>query len=493
MTEYTFIDGKNYHVGEMARKIRKGQRIGLSGLGYNIHRELYKFYLQSAYCKACLVDGRLAALWGVIGTLASNRGFVWMTVTEEAMKYPVKMVKETRRQLEIISETYGKLETILLDSDDVAKNFAKFMGFEIGRIGYYVPDGYSGVRFAGNSDGKLAKGGDESFILFGLPRSRTKWLSEFLSYGKWNCHHDLPVYSESLGEILDTLGKPHSGSSETGLVRAYFAIREKYPNIKIVVVLRPWQEVKKSAADIGWNIPDWYLIEEEGYLKKLANMPNVVTVGFDELNYFSGCEAVFSHCLGKKLFPEWFEKFRAQNIQIDMADRFQRLVKNNEKILSIFDEAKNKITVQVEGFEAFFADSEEIIELHKAESWGDEELQSDFNVVMARQYDQSGNLLIVTARIGWKIIGYIVFLIGPSFSTTGILVGYQNAFFVQKEYRGRLGIKIRNLAKEELKKKGADHLILKSGLWGDGPRLKAFYLREGAEFMGEVYRLKLGK
>ena len=53
------------------------------------------------------------------------------------------------------------------------------------------------------------------FIVYALPRSRTFWLSKFLSYGGWACDHDEAVRLRGLDDMQSSLDIPMRGSVET--------------------------------------------------------------------------------------------------------------------------------------------------------------------------------------------------------------------------------------------------------------------------------------
>ena len=55
------------------------------------------------------------------------------------------------------------------------------------------------------------------FLIYALPRSRTYWLSKFLSYGDWVCGHDQIRYFRTIDDIKGWLNLPATGSAETGI------------------------------------------------------------------------------------------------------------------------------------------------------------------------------------------------------------------------------------------------------------------------------------
>lgn len=71
-----------------------------------------------------------------------------------------------------------------------------------------------------------------TFFVLALPRSRTAWLANFLTYGDLFCHHDGLEGVSSLEEYRDKVtGK---GDSNTGLVM--FNFKKHFPDAKVIII-----------------------------------------------------------------------------------------------------------------------------------------------------------------------------------------------------------------------------------------------------------------
>jgi L-amino acid N-acyltransferase YncA len=110
---------------------------------------------------------------------------------------------------------------------------------------------------------------------------------------------------------------------------------------------------------------------------------------------------------------------------------------------------------------------------------------------MAKRLEVDGNFLAVTARKGEKMIGYIVFLVNPSFESRQVMLGFQNIFYVKPEHRGGLGRQLHKAAVAILKAQGVQMLIMRSGVRARGPSQKFLFERLGAKPMGQLYALPL--
>lgn len=126
---FQIVEAKPYHCGQMARLLRAEQGESVAALGMDAHRELRDRFRNSSFRKAWLIDGRLAGLGGVEGTLLASQGYLWLALTRQATRHPVAMIKEARRQLEEICRHRDRVETLLIGGDDASLRFAVHVGF----------------------------------------------------------------------------------------------------------------------------------------------------------------------------------------------------------------------------------------------------------------------------------------------------------------------------------------------------------------------------
>src|SRR6185437_13562353 len=128
------------------------------------------------------------------------------------------------------------------------------------------------------------------FVIFALPRSRTNWLSQFLSYGDWHCGHDQLRYMRSLDDVKNWLALENTGSCET-VAAPFWRLLVKYtPDIRAVTIRRPIEEVTESLIRLGVPTPP------DEIRKSLANLdhkldqiegrmvPNVKSIDYSALS-----------------------------------------------------------------------------------------------------------------------------------------------------------------------------------------------------------------
>ena len=129
MPRFAIVEARPYHCGAMARALRLEHRKAVAVTGYNAHYELAARFRDSAFRRAWMIDGQLAALGGVTGSMIDPAGQVWLALSHRALRYPVHLVREARRQLAEIMTMKHEIATLALGSDDAALRFALFLGF----------------------------------------------------------------------------------------------------------------------------------------------------------------------------------------------------------------------------------------------------------------------------------------------------------------------------------------------------------------------------
>lgn len=139
MPTVEILEARPHHCGAMVRRLRMEHAVAFAKVGLNPHRELRATFMASAYRRAAFLDGRLAALWGVRGSILSASGFVWLCLTNEASRHPVMVLREARRQLDGIMRTKTEVYTTVLHADDAALRLCSWLGFHTGHEGLGAP------------------------------------------------------------------------------------------------------------------------------------------------------------------------------------------------------------------------------------------------------------------------------------------------------------------------------------------------------------------
>lgn len=167
------------------------------------------------------------------------------------------------------------------------------------------------------------------FIVFSLPRSRSTWLSLFLSYGGRQIGHDIGVDCRTREDFLARLG---DGTCETGAAFAWRRIRQAVPDCRFALVYRPIHEVCASLERFG--LDGWWPEMQKRLfdMDEIARETDALIVDYHEMDRPEVCERLFEFCLGEPLDIAWWARMDAMNIQTDMPKQIAKLVDNRAAI-----------------------------------------------------------------------------------------------------------------------------------------------------------------
>lgn len=174
-----------------------------------------------------------------------------------------------------------------------------------------------------------------AFVILALPRSRTLWMSRFLSY-KWRTvHHDLASECESVRHFAETFHDEVVGTVETAGMLGARTLRYLFPRAKLVVVRRPTEEVIDSFKRAGYLVDAREIEERAEMLDQVSEMVGVNTLQYASLMREDACAWLFTHCLGiPHDSPRW-HSYNERNIQLDLAKRFADLSAGASRIAGI--------------------------------------------------------------------------------------------------------------------------------------------------------------
>lgn len=352
-----------------------------------------------------------------------------------------------------------------------------------------------------------------SFVVLSLPRSRSAWLSRFLTYGDWYCGHEEIRHLRSIDDIKLWFEQPNVGTAETAGAPWWRTLLDYAPDVKVVVVRRPVEDVFDSLMAIPGTSFDPAVLLPLLYkmnckLNQIeARLPNVMSVNFADLAEEATCARIFEYCLPYKHDPAHWAALAPVNIQINMAatmrymqaykpalDKMAKMVK--QKTLS--DMAVREpvdpagIAFQTEPFDVWLRDARPLIENHLMIVNEDPENWKGKNLTLMQQLDDIGAMHIMTARCNGKIFGYLMTLLSPSLVSDKLKSATNTTFYASPDVPG-LGMKLQRAALKSLKDRGINEVFMEAGKRGSGPRLSVLYERLGAQEHGTAYRLELAE
>jgi hypothetical protein len=171
------------------------------------------------------------------------------------------------------------------------------------------------------------------FVVFSLPRSRSYWLSRFLSHDGWHCGHDEIRHLRSLGDARAWLARPRTGTAETAAAPFWRILRRLAPDARVVVVRRDPAAVFASLLRLPVEFDAAVMVRQlrrfDAALDEItARWPGALSVSFEDLRHEATCAAVYEHCLGHAHDPAWWAALAGQNLQADVVGVLREVLAN---------------------------------------------------------------------------------------------------------------------------------------------------------------------
>lgn len=349
------------------------------------------------------------------------------------------------------------------------------------------------------------------FVVFALPRSRTTWLSRFLSYGEYRCGHEELRHCRSLDDISTWFTQPYIGTAETAAAPFWRLLSRVAPDVNVLVVRRPVPEVVDSLMNIpGVAFDRQVLVATMSALdRKLdqieGRLANVLSVDFAGLEREDVCAAAFEHCLPYSHDSAHWQQLALVNVQCDMVaimrhfaacrpalDKLASIAKH--RTLTNFAKhepiAPDGITLQTEAFDSWERDGEALFREHCVIVGETPDNWRQKNLPLMRKLYELGAMQIMTARCNGRMFGYLMTIIAPSLERENLITSQNTTFYASPEFPG-MGLKLQRAAIKALAERGVGEVKLQAGVRGSGERVEALFRRMGAEYGGKVYRLDL--
>lgn len=346
----------------------------------------------------------------------------------------------------------------------------------------------------------------QPFVVFSLPRCRSKWLSLFLQYGPWQCGHEEIRHCRSLDDVASWLAQPFTGTVETTAAHFWRLLPD---GVRVVTVRRHVPDVVASLQRAGLTFDEPTMLRTMQRLEHKLDqierrLPDVLAVRYSDLQEEETCAAVFEYCLGLPHDRAWFAAASPVNLQINLHHLTRYYVAHAPQLEKLAKQAKHRIiasmrpagaefdgvTFQSEPFRSFYRDAEPLFREHLVQTEQAPDDHARKNLPLLQALDDIGALQITTARIQGRMFGYLMTIVGPSPDAPDVVQGTHTIFFASQAVRG-LGMRLQRAALDALRARGVNEVIMRAGHRGSGPRLGTFYRRLGAEPLGQMYRLGL--
>lgn len=121
------------HIRELNKNLREGDRNEIESYGFSAAKGLWKSYKNGLMNQTAVVDGKVAACWGVGGTYMGSVAAPWLLTSYVVHDIsPLQFARIYQKEVHKMLKMFPKLENYVLASYNEAVRLLQIVGFEIG-------------------------------------------------------------------------------------------------------------------------------------------------------------------------------------------------------------------------------------------------------------------------------------------------------------------------------------------------------------------------
>lgn len=131
--EVTLVPAAPAHVRELRETIRDSDKREIEGYGFSCSKMLWRSYKGGLMNTTGLVDGKVAAMWGVGGSYMGETGQPWLLTSEEVNKIsPLKFARIYQKEVMKMRKLFPHLENYVSADYEAAIRLLDIVGFSLG-------------------------------------------------------------------------------------------------------------------------------------------------------------------------------------------------------------------------------------------------------------------------------------------------------------------------------------------------------------------------
>ena len=137
---YEIVESKGSHVAMLERLMRENDRIEVTCMGMAPRKALWSSFRTSIMRKTAFVDGDIACMWGLGGSLLSGIGNPWLLTGHAVERLPVTFIRHIRHETDGMLGIFPKLHGYVIDSYGQALRMLKLAGFDLSEPFEFGPE-----------------------------------------------------------------------------------------------------------------------------------------------------------------------------------------------------------------------------------------------------------------------------------------------------------------------------------------------------------------
>lgn len=135
------------HLRLIAAGMREQDRAEALAIGMAPERALWRSYTLSMFAHTCFVDGKAAAVFGLVTNLLDDVGAPWLATTPEIERVKLSFVRYARAEVGLMLTVRPRLVNFVDARYDRAQRFLEAIGFTLDAPAPYGPNGEMFRRF----------------------------------------------------------------------------------------------------------------------------------------------------------------------------------------------------------------------------------------------------------------------------------------------------------------------------------------------------------
>lgn len=121
------------HMRELKNTIREKDKAEIEHYGFSYTKGLWRSYKHGMNNQTALIDGHVAAVWGVGGCYISETGAPWLMTSKYVdLISPLKFTRIYQREVVQMLQMFSRLENYVDASYEEAIRLLSIIGFDIG-------------------------------------------------------------------------------------------------------------------------------------------------------------------------------------------------------------------------------------------------------------------------------------------------------------------------------------------------------------------------
>lgn len=126
------VDSVGKHAKELAKTLRIKDRIEAESMGLNPEQATFYAYRWALWKRTALVDGKVAAMWGLHGSLLGHSARPYL-ITGEAVNLvsPIKFARVYTKEVQIMKQMFPVLENYVDLKYEESVRMLRIAGFTI--------------------------------------------------------------------------------------------------------------------------------------------------------------------------------------------------------------------------------------------------------------------------------------------------------------------------------------------------------------------------